>query len=352
MRALPLAVVSHQWRPPVLHLATGKHDLFRLGARLFDMPRRPLPSPLFALIIGINKYQNVWHSETNPEGYIPLGAAVPDANMVEDFFIQMGVPPGNIVSLRDEEATRENIIKELQALKDNGEIKKNEASILIYFAGHGSRIAIPPEWVGWHATDGMIEMICPVDIGMAIPGSKKKVEGIPDRTVAAILNQLSMAKGDNIVSSSVLEYVTVLSQDSIAPTPQTVILDCCCSAGATRDQVSSGLVKRSIPKPPALSSDCDFPIWGHDSRRHGFRSTGVARWFSGQSNESHVLLAACGRDQLALENGSNGCFTAAVFEVLRNIPIDQLTYTSLMDKLKIPNNLFVSHLLRPGVHRT
>lgn len=161
---------------------------------------RPLSTRLFALFIGINEYQNKWDAHNNPEGYTTLQYAVADADEMERLFIAKGVPSENIRNLRDGNATRKAIIREVQSLIGDSRIEKDGASILIFYAGHGSRTAIPDKWVGWQATDQMIEMLCPADMGMPLEGSEDKVGGIADRTIAALLNKLSAAKGDNIVN--------------------------------------------------------------------------------------------------------------------------------------------------------
>lgn len=90
---------------------------------------------------------------------------------------------------------------------------------------------------------------------------------------------------------------------------------------------------RQIANPPPLSPDCDKNILMHD-----IRSAGIAQGFSGKFHQSHVLLAACGRDQQAWESKANGhgIFTMSLLKILTAGSIDNLTYTSLMHKLDMP----------------
>lgn len=53
---------------------------------------------------------------------------------------------------------------------------------------------------------------------------------------------------------------------------------------------------------------------------------------------SHVLLAACGREQLAWEDPmtKRGLFTDHLLKILAGDNLETLTYRSLMDKLNMP----------------
>jgi hypothetical protein len=151
------------------------------------------------LVIGINVYTSPSHSN--------LTAAVGDADTFEKYLLEgLNVHPSCITSLRDERATRGAIISAFKSLRDDVRIIKDEAAIIIYFAGHGARIEKPQEWNDWETTGQQIEMMCPSDIDTKIqkpdkPEQEEYVYGIPDRTVSVLLNHLSDVKGDNIVSS-------------------------------------------------------------------------------------------------------------------------------------------------------
>ncbi|TFK31409.1 caspase domain-containing protein [Crucibulum laeve] len=277
-------------------------------------PTRFDSSQIFALVIGINKY--------NCEEYPNLSAATKDANAFENFLLtRMAVPKANIVNLRDDQATRDGILAGFTALRDNVNIRKDEAAIVIYYAGHGARVDKPEEWEDWATSGGQIEMMCPCDIGTVASGKgseEEMVNGIPDRTISVLLNHLSDVKGDNI----------------------TLILDCCSSAGINRSSttptpIQEGLVPRRITNAPRMPAGCDRRIW---SRGSGTRSIGVAQGFSGKFHASHVLLAACGRDQSAYEDPKtgSGLFTQALLKILGGHDIEDLTYTSLMHKLNMP----------------
>jgi hypothetical protein len=169
------------------------------------------------LIIGINKY---WH-------YRSLRGCVADSNDISNFlrdsfqvfpdhagkilcltdrtgvsgFLQTAstsVEQKSIVILQDKAATRDNIIDVFKAhLINNKNIKKGD-TIVFYFAGHGSRQQVPRKWLdeGWVAEDGMIETLCPCNYA---PNDTNTVPGIPDRSLAALLERLANDKGNDIV---------------------------------------------------------------------------------------------------------------------------------------------------------
>ena len=145
------------------------------------------PAHLFALIIGINKYE----SSNIPN----LVGAVPDADAMRDYLqAHLGVPSSQIRNLRDSEATQATIIAEIKAFSFDNKIKKGDP-ILIYYAGHGGLANTP---VGWEAgSTGKITFLIPYDYSPLENCNPKY--GIPDRTLGALLSQLANKKGDNIV---------------------------------------------------------------------------------------------------------------------------------------------------------
>ena len=114
----------------------------------------------------------------------------------------LNVPAANITNLRDEQASRASILSAFDSLRDNPTYKKDEAAIIIFYAGHGAYTPVPEEWErkGYITGNGRIEMLCPSDIGCPVNGEESVIEGIPDRKISVLLNQISNAKGNNIVS--------------------------------------------------------------------------------------------------------------------------------------------------------
>ena len=148
------------------------------------------PPRLFALIIGINKYKS-------PD--IPnLVGAVDDANAMRNYLQKyLGVPSSRIRDLRDSEATRAAILKEVEGFSSNSKIKEGDP-ILMYYAGHGGSANTPEGWPGWEVGNtGKIELLIPYDHSSPLNGNHQ--HGIPDRTLGALLSHIAGKKGDNIV---------------------------------------------------------------------------------------------------------------------------------------------------------
>jgi hypothetical protein len=140
---------------------------------------------MFALTIGINDYVNV----------TPLGGCVADANAMVAFLKEtLGVPPENITSLRNKQATREAIENAIAALAEDERIQKGDP-IVIFYAGHGAEAPSPPGW----STYGKIQMLVPVDFVPEATGDKKRGQGVLDVKLGHLLQQLAEKKGDNIV---------------------------------------------------------------------------------------------------------------------------------------------------------
>ncbi|KAF5384355.1 hypothetical protein D9615_003158 [Tricholomella constricta] len=265
---------------------------------------------IFALVIGINSY-------SSPE-FGDLTAAVGDADRFEDFLRdKLDVSESNIMNLRDEQATRAAIIEAFIALRDDPRIVKDNAAIIIYFAGHGACVSKPKEWADWVTASGEIEVMCPSDMDAQASSEEEPVLGIPDRTISVLLNHISELKGNNI----------------------TLILDCCSSGGLNRQgaafgPTSEGYVPRQVFNAPSIPSNCDEKIPSKDSAR----GISVAVGFSGKHHASHVLLAACGREQVAYEDPrtNSGIFTTSLLRTLSALKVDDLTYTALMHRMAMP----------------
>jgi len=143
----------------------------------------PVKRPIFAVVIGINEYVS--------SSYDNLRAAAQDADRFNNYLtLYLGVPSDNIYNLRDKNASRGAIIESILWLTHHAEIRKDEAAIIIYFAGHGALI------------NEDIQIICPSDVDMEIPvgnGHTKLIEGLSRVELAELFMDLWRAKGDNIV---------------------------------------------------------------------------------------------------------------------------------------------------------
>jgi hypothetical protein len=136
---------------------------------------------LFALIIGINYYDNVRS----------LRGAAADALSVKGYLEDtLRVPSGQIHTLLNKEASRAAIINAFLSLRDDERIEEGDP-IFIYYAGHGSEIASPEGEVG-----NRLRVLVPQDY---CERREKYVPAIPDRTIGALIAQIAAKKGDNIV---------------------------------------------------------------------------------------------------------------------------------------------------------
>ncbi|CCM00515.1 uncharacterized protein FIBRA_02549 [Fibroporia radiculosa] len=247
---------------------------------------------LFALVIGINNYAAV----------SKLRGAVLDADAVKDYLEKyLNVPGDQIRNLRDKEATRSAIIQAFRDIRNDARIKSGDP-ILIYFAGHGSELPPPP---GWEA-DGLgskIQFIVPQDYSPRV----NEVQGIPDRTVGALIEEIAREKGDNI----------------------TVIFDCCHSASGTRDDRGT-ILTRAVELVNNVPLDLDRVIWGST----GQRGAKIAAGFAHVGLRSHVLLSACSKNERATEERGRGRFTKALLLFLEGVGADKVTYTDVLNKME------------------
>jgi uncharacterized caspase-like protein len=144
--------------------------------------------PVFALVIGIDKYKPGEAGE--PEAPSDLQCCKRDSCEFYSYLTDvLGVPTQNIRVLHNEQAKRQAILDAFEEhFIQRAEIQKDDA-IIFYFAGHGGRAAPPRDWP---AEENRVEIICPYDVVRA--------HGIPDRTLSCLLKKVAYYKGCNIVS--------------------------------------------------------------------------------------------------------------------------------------------------------
>ncbi|SJL08996.1 uncharacterized protein ARMOST_12372 [Armillaria ostoyae] len=268
------------------------------------MERFSRKNDIFALIIGIDKYQR--------KDYSDLQGACSDADKFEAFLLEdLQTPKANIVSLRDGKATRSAIINELIEMKDNTVVQQDVAAFIIYFAGYGAATTDPVGQTDGNTSNKKIEMLCPTDIGI-VDKNNGIVNGIPARTINQLLSELSsFVEGNNII----------------------LILDCSYAAIPSDAQksadVPAGTEPRQIFDPPKLSPRCDQQIYSGPGKK-------LVSKFGSSLLDSHVLLAACSPLQFAYESQGEGLFTRELLKVLKEWPINELTYISLIHRLDMP----------------
>lgn len=117
-----------------------------------------------------------------------------DANAVEAFLKDKFPVDLYITNLRDNDATQSRIREELQAMPLDPRIWVGD-TMIIYYAGHGGVITLPPvDDIGFTS----VAMIQPWDYRPAAPGETQS--GITHLELEVLLTKLANAKGDNIVS--------------------------------------------------------------------------------------------------------------------------------------------------------
>ncbi|KDR77067.1 hypothetical protein GALMADRAFT_246249 [Galerina marginata CBS 339.88] len=280
--------VPHQHQPS-LSPRVSKADV--LGTDLAK-------SSFFALVIGINNYLHCGSYICNLKG------AISDAEDVLDVLTQkFHVPDEHISKLFNNEATRDNIMSHIQALAEDERIAFGDA-ILIYYAGHGSEAEAPR--IGSLADK--IQLLLPYDFDPQ-NSLDRHLQGIPDFTVAAMLTNLANAKGNNI----------------------TVIFDSCHSGSGTRHSNSSAEVVRGVDLPPGYKISLSL----YEEVLGNSRLATISKFDQNTGLASHVLLAACSKDELAYEERHRGRFTKALTALLREGPIDNITYRQVIEMLKV-----------------
>lgn len=258
-----------------------------------------MASRLFALVIGIDKYRagGIWDLES----------CVDDAHSIKRWLTHdLHVPRNQICLLTNEEATQHAIEESFMShLVNNPAIEQGDA-ILIYFAGHGSSIRAPRGWYG----DGLkdVEVICPYDHDMK--HATGRVAGISDRSMHAMLKDLSDAKGNNI----------------------TLILDCSFTSPTSRVALRERRHSRWTPTSKAAPDDLHRSLWRNVHT--GSPSQKPVRGFARLGYDSHIVIAACSHGQTAGESKSGGAFTRALMVAKDEVPIHRKTYLGLMHDLE------------------
>ncbi len=251
-------------------------------------------STVYALFVGINKYQAVGQ----------LGGCVEDIDAIEQFFTTR-IPPESraFLALRDEEATRAAII---DGFRTHLSQAREDDVALFYYCGHGSTESAPPEWNSLDA-DGKNQTFIPVD------ARANGVYDIADKELTALIQGIhDAAQSDRV-------QVVVIS-------------DSCHSGGNTRSVDDDG-VGRMTASPNTSRTLADYL----PEARALFDPTRVAA--TGLPNPRHVALAACQSNEIAKEFPTDppprrGAFTVAFEEAVRALG-STATYTGLINAVRM-----------------
>lgn len=254
---------------------------------------------LFALLIGINSYQS--------SGIWSLQSCVEDAKRMKAYLMNdLGVPNDSICLLLNRQATRKAIEDSFMThLVNNPNIQPGDAMV-IYFAGHGSVIPAPPGWFQGRAQPGSrnVEVLCPYDHDMQ--QSNGRVAGISDRSMCALLRELSEVKGDNI----------------------TFIADCCFSPSQFRAEALRSTI-RWTPTNKAKPEDLYAGLWPGARGQPFPKRLG----FFNAHATSHIFFAGCGPGDKAIEGKHGGKFTNSFLRALSKLALHRTSYAALSDYL-------------------
>ena len=130
---------------------------------------------------------------------------------------------------------------------------------------------------------------------------------------------------------------------------QTVIFDCCHSGSGTRtDAVDPSRLVRVAEVPNNIPVGLDQGIWcGSANDRKAKITSGFLR----RGMQSHVLLAACGAHELALEDQGRGVFTQALLFLLTGVGADKIRYRDVLEMIyDLPAYVWDGRLMFPPVH--
>ncbi|TFK54489.1 hypothetical protein OE88DRAFT_1201300 [Heliocybe sulcata] len=247
-----------------------------------------MASRVFALIIGIDSYKsgNIWD----------LTAAVDDATSIRNWLMRdLHVPRHQISFLTNNKATKRNIEDQFaNHLLRNCSIEHGDA-ILIYFAGLGSTVTGPLDW--FRGKPGEVQVLCTFDHDTR--DGDGRVAGISAVSLQAMLHELSEIKGNNI----------------------TVVLDCCFT-GLER---TSHL--RFTPTVKCTPQDVRTNLWKGLPAQTRVRAHRDGFY---ERRSSHIMLAACGPREKALEGKEGGRFTHSILAVKDKVSLHRTTYSQLL----------------------
>ena len=257
---------------------------------------------MFALLVGITEWKD--------RDWEDIEGAPKDVENMKVYLEQdLKVPSSNISILEGPKATRAGILSEFHRHLINNKMIQPGDPILFYYTGHGDLTDAPLHWPVV-SDDRKIESLVPYDYGTQ-DGRGQRICGIPDRTIAALLEQLAKRHGDNI----------------------TVILDCCHSGHGTRkstEETFSYQIRAVDPaKSVPLREDVDSDIWSIASPSVEKRLRGA---FTRRQDKSHVLLSACGPRENSIGCPTGGLFTQALLTCLRRKDISPRSYAELLKR--------------------
>ena len=249
---------------------------------------------VYALLVGINKYQAS-----------PLSGCVADIDAIETLLTERMSDALDLVTLRDEQATREGIIRGFQThLRRAG--AKDIA--LFYFCGHGSREPVPLEWRRLEPSGKNQTLV-------AVDSRTNGVYDLADKEVSALIHEVA-AGGAEVV----------------------VITDCCHSSGNTRGDdggaaagPNAGVARTTPAATSGPKVENYLPL-----AQELYAPDKVAE--EGPPQPRHIAIAACQDTEEAKEfpkdSVRRGAFSLAFEETVRALG-PSATYVDIVNAVKM-----------------
>jgi hypothetical protein len=112
-----------------------------------------------------------------------------------------------------------------------------------------------------------------------------------------------------------------------------VIFDCCFSGSADRGEINDPTYRvRGFWSDKSQPKDLDDEFLQDCPDTKG-RAAGPAQGFAHTGMYSHILLAACGAEERAVEKGRRGAFTKALVDTLMVLDVEKTTYAHLINQI-------------------
>ncbi|KAF5321415.1 hypothetical protein D9619_001442 [Psilocybe cf. subviscida] len=252
-------------------------------------------SRIFALVIGIDYYKSgkIWN----------LHSCIDDAKKIKHWLMNdLQVPADHISTLLDRQATKQNIEDHFsQHLLNNRCIERGDA-ILIYFAGHGSRLSAPDPWYPSDSDCQTVDVLCSYDHDTNT--EQGRMLGISDRSFHAMMNDLCSSKGNNI----------------------TVVLDCCFAPTQNRANIRDRSITRWTRTVKASPDDLYRGLWPTARVAPSATTSG---FYTPQA--SHVVLGACSSGEKAIEDKNGGRLTTCLLRAASILHLHRTSYVQLME---------------------
>ncbi|MES2651981.1 MAG: caspase family protein [Bacteroidota bacterium] len=256
---------------------------------------------LFALVIGINDYQDHVFLTSQKIKFPKLRGCTADAVKIKNYLEQDQNFESDIVTLLNEQATKAEIVKNFTS--HFGKAEKNDVAIF-YYSGHGTQEFVDKKVFSSETDEKSESLVCYYDADLIDQVL------LSDKEVRWMIRN-SLPEGCHFVT----------------------IFDCCHSEGICRSSIQEAYLDVCEKRIPFV-----FPErpWS----QYIFSKEIIAEDLAAVGE--HVLLpefptiqiAACESFEPALEIGGEGIFTKCLLKVLRQNN-GNITYAKLMDQVRM-----------------